>query len=196
MKIEQTIKYDSERDRDFPKQVAALPGCEKLYGCIQCGTCSAACPVSTFMDHTPRQIVALTRAGFKKEALGSLTLWLCSSCYACTVQCPKNIKITDIMYGLKRMAIKEGVYPRRFPIPVLAREFYGMVRSHGRVTENFLAIKLFLKTNWIAAFKTWKLGLNLLRTGRFPLKSERMKEPGKIASLLDKAVVEQKGGGR
>ena len=36
----------------------------------------------------------------------SNTIWLCTSCYYCTVRCPAGIKITDLMYELKRMAIK------------------------------------------------------------------------------------------
>jgi len=187
MVIEQTIKFDSTRDRSFPSQIMARPGAEKLYGCIQCGTCSAACPVSSFMDQTPRQIIALTRSGFKREALGSLTIWLCSSCYACTVDCPKQIRITDIMYALKREAIREGVYPKRFPIPVLAREFYQMVRAQGRITESRLVMKLLLKTNWLAALKSWRLGLQLLRTGRFSLRAERMQKRAEVNALLDKA---------
>jgi heterodisulfide reductase subunit C len=196
MKIERTIKYDAERDRSFPQEIMSRPGGEKLYGCIQCGTCSATCPASIYMDYTPRQLMALTRAGFKKEALSSLTIWLCTSCYSCTVECPKEIKITDIMYALKRQAIREGVFPKRFPIPVLAREFYSMVRSTGRVTENFLAVKMFLKSNPLAALKTWKLGLNLMKTGRFAFKPDSMKQPAQIAALLDKAETGWKGGTR
>lgn len=182
--IQQTIRYDAERDRAFPGEIMARHGCEKLYGCIQCGTCSASCPVSIYMDYTPRQLMALTRAGFKKEVLGSLTIWLCSSCYSCTVDCPKEIKITDIMYALKRRAIVEGVYPRRFPIPVLAREFFKMVRSRGRITESRLVVRLFLLTNWLAALKTWRLGLNLIRTGRFSLKTEGMAHPEKLQAMF------------
>jgi heterodisulfide reductase subunit C len=148
------------------------------------------------MDYTPRQLMALTRAGFKKEALSSHTIWLCTSCYSCTVQCPKEIKITDIMYALKRQAIREGVYPKRFPIPILAREFYNMVRSTGRVTENFLAVKMFLKSNPLAALKTWKLGLNLMRTGRFAYKPDRMKQTAQMTALLDKAEAGWNGGSR
>lgn len=196
MAIKQTVKYDAERDKSFPQTIMSRPGGEKLYGCIQCGTCSATCPASTYMDYTPRQLMALTRAGFKKEALSSLTIWLCTSCYSCTVQCPKEIKITDIMYSLKREAIREGYFPKRFPIPVLAREFYNMVRSTGRVTENFLAVKMFLKSNPLAAIKTWKLGLNLMRTGRFAYKLDHMKQPAKMAALLDKAEAGWKGGPR
>ena len=196
MKIQQTIKYDAERDPSFPQEIMSRPGGEKLYGCIQCGTCSATCPVSSYMDYTPRQIMAFTRAGFKKEALSSLTIWLCTSCYACTVECPKEIKITDIMYALKRQAIREGVYPKRFPIPILAREFYKMVRSKGRVTENFLAVIMFMKSNPIAAIKTWRLGLGLMRTGRFPMKIEHMRQPERMAALLDKVEAGSKGSAR
>jgi heterodisulfide reductase subunit C len=196
MPLTKTIKYDADRDRNFPQEIMSRPGGEKLYGCIQCGTCSATCPASIYMDHTPRQLMALTRAGFKKEALSSLTIWLCTSCYSCTVQCPKEIKITDIMYALKRQAIREGVYPKRFPIPILAREFYQMVRSTGRVTENWLAIKMFMKSNPIAALKTWRLGLNLMKTGRFPWKPEKMQQPARMAALLDEAEAGWKGGAR
>ena len=40
------------------------------------------------------------------------------------------------MYELKQRAIHEGVYPKHFPIPVLAQEFCEMVYNHGRITEN------------------------------------------------------------
>ena len=35
----------------------------------------------------------------------SRTIWLCASCYACTTRCPAGIKITDIIYALKRLAM-------------------------------------------------------------------------------------------
>ncbi len=137
------------------------------------------------MSHTPRQVMALTRGDFKREVLHSHTIWLCASCYACTVECPQGIRITDIMYELKQRAISEGVYPRRFPIPVLAHEFNAMVQKHGRITELQLVIRMFLKTSWVAALANWRLGLDLLRTGRFSLLTERIKRRGDIARMLD-----------
>ncbi len=190
--IQQTIKYDAERDREFPKQIMASPGGEKLYGCIQCGTCSATCPVSIYMDHTPRQLMALTRAGFKQEVLSSVTIWLCASCYACTVDCPHEIRITDIMYELKQRAIREGVYPKRFPIPVLAREFTRMVRKNGRITELLLVMKLFLKTNWFAALGNWRMGIGLMRTGRLSPRIETIKRRQELARMLDSVDEERK----
>ena len=77
--IERTIKYEAELDHQFAVDIAGKPGGEQLYSCIQCGTCSATCPLSIYMDYTPRRIVAMTRAGFKEEVLNSFTIWLCSS---------------------------------------------------------------------------------------------------------------------
>ncbi len=190
--IRETIKFDAERDREFPKQIMACPGGEKLYSCIQCGTCSATCPVSIYMDHTPRQLMALTRAGFKQEVLSSVTIWLCASCYACTVDCPHEIRITDIMYELKQRAIREGVYPKRFPIPVLAREFTSMVRKHGRITELLLVMKLFLKTDWFAALGNWRMGIGLMKTGRLSLKTENIQHRQELARMLDSVDDERK----
>jgi heterodisulfide reductase subunit C len=139
------------------------------------------------MDYSPRQVMALVRADFKNEVLSSKTVWLCASCYACTVECPRKIRITDIMYALKQRAIKDGIYPRRFPIPILAREFSDMVRRKGRITETLLVMRLFLKANWRAVFSSWRLGIGLIRTGRFVLRSEHIERQGELANMLDAA---------
>lgn len=190
--LKRTIKYESDRTRGFGREVMSVPGCEQLESCIQCGTCSGICPLSIYMDHTPRQVMGLTRGDFKTEVLQSTTIWLCASCYACTVECPKQIRITDIMYELKQRAIHEGHYPTHFPIPVLAREFSEMVRRNGRVSELRLVVMLFLKTNWLAALANWRLGIDLIRTGRFSLATERIRQRGDIARML--AAVDAKKG--
>jgi len=185
MKIRRTIKYEADRVPGFGREVMSVPGCEQLDDCIQCGTCSGVCPLSIYMDHTPRQIMELTRSDFKREVLTSNTIWLCASCYACTSECPRQIRITDIIYELKQRAIQEGLYPRRFPIPVLAQEFTRMVREHGRVTELLLVMKLFLKSNPLVALKNWRMGIDLQKTGRASLKRERIERRGELARMLD-----------
>jgi len=185
MQIQRTIKYEADRVRGFAEEIMSLAGCDRLKSCIQCGTCSGTCPLSIYMDYTPRQIMALVRADFKNEVLRSRTIWLCASCYACTVECPREIRITDIMYALKQRAIQEGVYPRRFPIPVLAHEFSNMARRYGRITETLLVMRLFLKSDWRALFRSWRMGLGLLRTGRFSLRRERIQRTRELEQMLD-----------
>jgi quinone-modifying oxidoreductase, subunit QmoC len=180
------IKYEADTDADFTRSIIATPGGERLRHCIQCGTCSGTCPFSTYMDYTPRRLIQMTREGFRSEVLSSFTIWLCASCYSCTCECPKEIKVTDIMYALKRRAIRDGVYPKKsFPIPVLAREFYNMVYNRGRVSESWLVTWLILKTNLLKFFGMTRLGLGLLRTGRFSLKSESIERRAELQKLLD-----------
>lgn len=192
MEVKRTIKYEGDRVKGFSREIMSVSGCEQLTSCIQCGTCSGTCPLSIYMDFSPRQVMALVRADFKNEVLRSHTVWLCASCYACTVECPRKIRITDIMYALKQRAIKEGIYPRRFPIPVLAKEFSEMVRSKGRITETLLVMRLFLKANWRAVFKSWRLGLGLIRTGRFVARHERIERRAELAAMLAAANANDK----
>ncbi len=174
MELKTTIRYQKEVENGWPHQISKLPGCEKLLSCIQCGTCSGSCPLSIYMDYTPRRIINLVREGFRDEALASQTIWLCASCYACTVHCPQKIQITDVMYSLKREAIQRRLYPKKFAIPVLAREFHRMVASRGRSSELWLVMLMALKSNPMILFSMIGTGWHLFRTGRMTLRREKI----------------------
>jgi len=189
--LKRQVKFEKDLDHNFYKDVAELAWGEKLLSCIQCGNCSGACPLSTYMDYTPRQIIAMVRAGFKDEVLHSKTIWLCSSCYKCTVECPKEIKITDVMYALKQLAMKEGIKPPTgFLVPVLAKEFYEQVRTNGRQSEGPLLMNVYLKSfQWFAALGQAMLGLRLFFQGRIGLQMHRIPmgtgKKGDLKKILD-----------
>jgi len=178
-------RYAEDVNPAFPVEIMAKPGGEALRDCIQCGTCSGACPMSVHMDLTPRRVIALTRAGLERDVLESATPWLCASCYECQVRCPRGIKVTDVMYALKRRAIEKGLYPKRFPIPVLARAFYHIVATHGRNSESRLVIELALRTNPLSLLKMAPVGLKLLRTGRMVFGQDHIKDPKQLRKILD-----------
>jgi heterodisulfide reductase subunit C len=182
--MERHIRYQREADVQWTHGIAEKPGCERLYSCIQCGTCSGTCPLSLYMDYTPRRIIQLVREGFREDALKSQTIWLCASCYACAVHCPQDIHITDVMYTLKREAIASNMAPKRFPIPVLAREFYEMVRRYGRSSEFWLVLRMMLKTNPLGLFSMAGSGLALMRTGRLSLRHEKIKNTEQLQAML------------
>jgi heterodisulfide reductase subunit C len=178
------MKYQREADPEWSERVRRLPGCERVSSCIQCGTCSGTCPLSIYMDYTPRKIVQLVREGFRDDALSCQTIWLCASCYSCGVHCPQQIHITDMMYGLKREAIREKMYPARFPIPVLAKEFFGMVKRRGRSSEFWLVLRLAMKSNPFILLTMMRTGWDLFRTGRMSLKSEGIERREELARLM------------
>ena len=93
-------------DRSFLEAVDPL---EKLRRCIQCGTCSATCPTAYAMDYSPRQVWRMVQLGLKDEVLNSSTFWLCTTCKACQVRCPRGIDLMDAMISLKEYAFDRDV---------------------------------------------------------------------------------------
>jgi heterodisulfide reductase subunit D len=96
-----------ERDVKFSEEVT--PDLSVLRTCIQCGTCSASCPTAYAMDYTPRQLWKLIQLGLRDEVLNSRTFWLCTTCKACTVRCPRGIDLTQTMLMLKEYAVRESL---------------------------------------------------------------------------------------
>src|SRR5512136_2587662 len=118
-------------------------GVSHLEMCIQCGTCAGSCPVAIVMDHTPRALFAMLRAGLREEVLRSNTPWICVSCYHCVVRCPQEVHIADVMYTLKSMAIKAKLY-RDGTAPDFSSSFVGFVETFGRSFELGLASRFYL----------------------------------------------------
>jgi heterodisulfide reductase subunit C len=153
----------------FLEDIYAIPGGEKVKECIQCGTCSASCPTSYAMDYTPREVIAALRAGMLDRVLKSNTIWLCTSCYSCTVRCPSGIKLTDVMYELKRLAIEFGLSPKDATAPVLSKLFANIVDKYGRISETELVSKFYLKTNPFAMLNMIPRATKLFLRGRLPM---------------------------
>jgi heterodisulfide reductase subunit C len=178
--------FQAGLDPRFAAEIAdAVAGGERLFTCIQCGTCSGACPLVGYMDHPPRRIIALVRAGAREEVLASFTPWVCASCYACTVACPREIPITEIMHALRRRALREGSYPRRFTNPVIMRELMAMAMARGRSTESLIALKAYLRTDPWQLGRHAATGLRLLRRGRMGFRPASMRDPSRVRRLLE-----------
>jgi heterodisulfide reductase subunit C len=136
------------------------------------------------MDYTPRRIVAMTRAGMKEDVLSCFTIWLCASCYACTAACPQQIPITEVMYALKRMAIQHKSYPRGFPVPTLAREFFRVVEKRGRNSEGEVTLRMYLKAGPWRHLGKAGLGLKLYLKGRLGMIPDRIRNRQQLAAVL------------
>jgi quinone-modifying oxidoreductase, subunit QmoC len=192
MELKRVVMFEAERDPAFANWISHTVGGERIHHCLQCGLCSGSCPLSLWMDYTPRRLLLLSREGFKEKALSSYTIWLCTSCYACTVECPKNIKVTDLMYALKARAIQERFYPKRFAVPELAREFSKMIRGAGRITESRLVLQVFFKTAVWRLIGFSHLGVKLLRTGRLRFVREKVNRQKEIVALLNDVAATRK----
>lgn len=164
-----------------------------LRGCTQCGTCSAICPLIDYMDYSPRALNALQLSGHYDEALRSQAIWDCTSCYACTLNCPKQIPVTEAIYALKRASMREGVYPRRFVTPVMAKEFVHFVLRRGRSSEAWMSVGLYLRTQPLRLVRYGPLGLRLMWVGRLSFRREHIRQPAQVRQMF--SALEASGGG-
>jgi heterodisulfide reductase subunit C len=138
------------------------------------------------MAHTPRLLFAMLNAGMRDEVLRSNTPWYCVSCYYCTVRCPQEIPITDLMYTLKQLAVAEGLYEDR-DAPDWSNSFMGYVEQYGRSFEFGLATRYHLTHHPLGAISKSALGLQMMQKGRLSPTPERIRNMGQLSAILDAA---------
>ncbi len=177
---------------DFLEEIFEIPGGEHIKACIQCGTCSGSCPASPQMEYTPRQIIAMIRAGMRDDVLSSNTIWMCASCYLCQERCPAQIKITDVMYALKRLSVKEGKAPPKAAL--MAELFVDNINTYGRNSEGLLIMKYYLGKSWGKALSNAGLGMALWKAGRLSagevFSPHRIKGIDQLRKIIAKVVEE------
>jgi heterodisulfide reductase subunit C len=93
---------------ELVKEIEELCGEKNLFGCYQCGTCSAGCPFIEDMDLSPDEVIRYVILD-KKEVLNSKTIWLCAACYTCAERCPRDINITKVMEALRQIILRKNI---------------------------------------------------------------------------------------
>jgi quinone-modifying oxidoreductase, subunit QmoC len=182
-----SVLLEAGTRHDFIAELATVPGGERVRDCIQCGTCSGSCPVAHLMDNPPRKLLAMIRAGLRDEVLRSRSLWLCSSCYTCTERCPRQIAVTDLMYALKRLALRENRVPEDVNAAVFVNTFAHGIERRGRNSETAFLMRYYLSVDPGAMLGQAPLGLRLFTRGRFPLLAEHIKRRKELRAILAKA---------
>jgi heterodisulfide reductase subunit C len=150
-----------EDEEAFTREVVRLAGPEVLT-CVQCGTCSSSCPTAHLMDNSIRKLVKLCLDGKKEEALGSQSLWLCTSCQLCTVRCPRGIRPKAVVAALKHIYELEG---RKNKDQAFEEIFMRQIRECGRISE-FLISAEYPLANPHSAVQVMVMGLELLPKGK------------------------------
>jgi len=169
-------------------EIAAMPGCEAVRSCIQCGTCTASCPNADRMEHTPAQLIAMARADMRKEVLSSNAMWYCLSCYMCTVRCPRGVRPTGLMHALEELAIRNNLVNNRTMTPAMYRIFHHYSKT-GNLSELQFMAHFYMSTNPLHALPIIPVGFNLLKRGRLSLKSRKLSPAGRkqLQDILHKA---------
>jgi heterodisulfide reductase subunit B len=161
---------------------------QNVYSCYQCIRCSSGCPLSEHFDLTPSELMRNMQLGRDDKVLGSKTIWLCSSCQACSTRCPQGLDVVRIMDELKAISRERGVTPAVSSIATMYDVFLRDVRLLGRTYELGLAAELGLRRG--DPFTELPMGLEMLRKGKFNLLPRRTSYPRRIrpASVQERQI--------
>ena len=178
----------SSDDSFMGEVIATTPGAETLITCLQCGTCGGSCPSGPDMDHTPRALFALVAAGERDAVLRSNTPWYCVSCYLCTVRCPQAIPVTDVMYTLKRLSVRAGLFDDS-AAPDFSETFIGYVEKYGRSFELGLATRYHLTHSPLTKIGHGPMALGMMLKDRLAMRPARIKGIAQLRAVLAKAKI-------
>lgn len=117
---------------DSINKVNDLSG-ENVKKCMQCGTCTAACPMAEEMDFFPRKVMHYSQLGMLSTMAEINSYWKCASCHSCTVRCPRGIDIAKVMEALRQLVLrtdKNYLEPSQIPQEKL-KEYPGIMMVAG-----------------------------------------------------------------
>ena len=89
-------------------KVAELSG-ENIHQCMQCGTCSAVCPMVDSMGFTTRKGIHLLQFGRTEEVMRAQIGEFCASCHTCVVRCPRGIDVPRVFEAVRLLALRDNV---------------------------------------------------------------------------------------
>jgi heterodisulfide reductase subunit C len=167
------------RDPAFRDAILRTPAGEKIPTCMQCGICAGSCPVSQEMEFTPRQLVRMVQLGLKTEVLSSNTIWICTTCFSCSVRCPRGIHPAELMETLKPMAIAQGIHNKDSRFDTV---FSDVVIKNGRASEFLLISKYGLMEPGI--IKQLPFGISLFMKGKLPLSGNKMEDTKELDAMF------------
>jgi len=101
------IVHLEDDGESFLKKVESLSG-QVLTLCEQCGICSTSCPMVEEMDLTPAGIIRAVQIG-DRSVLKSKAIWVCASCFSCTVRCPRGIDLAKVTEALRELTLRKKV---------------------------------------------------------------------------------------
>ncbi len=85
---------------------------EKLKYCYQCGRCSSGCDINRLdISFQPHRLLHLISMGAADKVLKSIDIWKCTTCFTCSERCPQGIKVTEILWTARAMAVKSNYIP-------------------------------------------------------------------------------------
>jgi heterodisulfide reductase subunit C2 len=179
------------RETVWARAVAGETGIQ-VASCYQCLRCSNSCPVSTFMDIKPHQVVRLVQLGRRETLLKASSIWVCLSCEMCSTYCPNEIDVAGLMNHLKNSVVSSRRTPAEYEIAAFHDVFLKVLKANGRINDLQLMQRYKLKTllhgqvpSRGELMSDAALALDLIKRKRLRFLPEKSAAAGEIRQILE-----------
>jgi quinone-modifying oxidoreductase subunit QmoC len=179
-----------------------VDGGDKLSMCMQCGVCSGSCPIGTEMDHGPRKLFQMIRAGMKEAVLSSNTMSSCVLCYRCIVRCPRAVPVAYILQDLYTKAVEMGYQEAKESENArFSKAFWWSTKTFGRTDERLVTARYYLSGGPVEMLrkgvKNTKIAVDMIKAGRMGMgRPKKIKDVKGLKAILKKAKeIEDREGG-
>ena len=146
---------------DLYKEIAKY-GARDMEICMQCGNCSASCPLSKGSDTFPRKIYRYIQLGLKDKLLAAPEPWLCYYCGECNKDCPRGAEPAETMMAARRWLTTQfdwtGLANKFYSSPTwemgaFIAVFIGIVLlflfGHGPVVTDRVSLNSYAPAHWV-----------------------------------------------
>jgi heterodisulfide reductase subunit C len=138
------------------------------FKCYQCKRCSIGCPVASYGDLHPAQVMRAVQLGDIDAAAASKFIWLCTGCETCTTRCPQGIDIAAVMDELRKIAREEDKVNKDTGFANVLKLNLDSMKRWGRMSEIEL-VALDKLTRPSSLMADVGLGIKMFGKGKLPI---------------------------
>jgi heterodisulfide reductase subunit C2 len=178
------------QEQDWSRDLIRTTGI-LVSSCYQCLRCTNSCPVSSFMDIKPHQVVRDVLLGQRESLLSCSAIWVCLSCEMCSTYCPNDIDVAALMNQLKNMVVELHKKPAEPIIAAFHQVFLDVLGRHGRINElqllhrfQFNVLRQGHRPPPQEVIRDLTLTLELLRRKRLKLFPEKSRAVSEVRQLI------------
>jgi ferredoxin len=131
--------------------------------CMNCGNCTAVCPLSEDSGASfPRRVIHLLQVGRTDKLVQSVDPWLCYYCGECSESCPRDANPAETMMAARRYLTARydwtglaGLFYRSAVAEIAALVLVGLFvvalfgAFHGPVVTDHVALNTFAPVHWV-----------------------------------------------
>ena len=165
----------------FIDEVSERSG-QPIANCYYCQKCASGCPIASFCDRLPYELLRFVELGMKDEALNNSFLWLCAACGTCGARCPNEIDIGRVADALKEISTEEKAKAGEEDVKLFHKLFLNNMKRYGRLHEASMIGMLKMRTGKI--FDDLWLGFELMKKGKLKLFPSYIKGHKEIQRLF------------